>query len=306
MKKIAFLYMPVLHEGYNSFFQENKDLDEVYLLDRQYLRDFEELEYIKKDIRALDIEQVKTALEALDYGFAVKTISKEEDFPGLEDKQITITNDDVGLFIKDSFLKDLPESQIKISTVFLRWDKNLAEKGVSQNKAVEMTRGEFEQKIIKMAFDEADKSSDWWRKVGSVLIKDEEVVLTAFNRHLSQNDEQYRNGDPRCFYGSGEGIEVASSIHSETALIAEAARKGIPLEGTSLYVTTFPCPHCARAIAHSGIKNVYFAKGYSRLDGLDLMTSFGVKVTQVILEDGLLDEIIEAEKNSSHVKDCYS
>ena len=297
--------MPVLHEGYNSFFQENKDLDEVYLLDRQFLRNFDELEYIKKDIRALDVDQVKTALDALSYGFEVKIVKSEADFPELSEEKVVISNDDVGLFIRANLLKDLPKERIETSTVFLRWDKNLAEKGVNRNEAVEMTRGDFEQKIIKMAFDEADKSADWWRKVGSVLIKDEKVILTSFNRHLSQNDEHYRNGDPRCFYQSGEGIEMASSIHSETALIAEAARRGISLEGASLYVTTFPCPHCSRAIAHSGIKNVYFAKGYSALDGLDLMTSYGVKVTQVILEDNLLKEIIEAEKESSHVKDCY-
>ena len=297
--------MPVFHEGYNLFFQKNKNIDEVYLLDGQYLRDFDELEYVKKDIRALDIDQIKSVLENLNYGFVVKTIKTDHDFPNLKNEKVVITNDDVGLFVRDKFLKDFPENQLVVSTVFLRWDKNLAEKGVNRNKAVEMTRNQFEQKIIKMAFAEADKSSDWWRKVGSVLIKDGKVILTAFNRHLSQNDEHYRNGDPRCFYGSGEGIEVASSIHSETALIAEAARRGISLEGTSIYITTFPCPHCSRAIAHSGIKHVYFAKGYSVLDGLDLLSSFGVKVTQVILDDDLLEEISKSERESSHVQDCY-
>lgn len=44
--------------------------------------------------------------------------------------------------------------------------------------------------------------------------------------------------------------------HAEANAIANAARVGTPLEGSSIVVTHFPCMDCARLIVQSGIKQV--------------------------------------------------
>ena len=49
------------------------------------------------------------------------------------------------------------------------------------------------------------------------------------------------------------------------SIIAEAARS--VLEGASIYLSVFPCPDCAKLIAHSGIKKVYFSGGHASFDG---------------------------------------
>lgn len=45
--------------------------------------------------------------------------------------------------------------------------------------------------------------------------------------------------------------------HAEANAICNAARSGTPLRGGTLYVTTFPCSSCARAIVQSGIARVF-------------------------------------------------
>lgn len=47
-------------------------------------------------------------------------------------------------------------------------------------------------------------------------------------------------------------------VHSEAALIANAAKHGISLDGASLYITGFPCNECFRLIINSGFKRVIF------------------------------------------------
>ncbi|NCS97095.1 MAG: deoxycytidylate deaminase, partial [Candidatus Pacebacteria bacterium] len=89
------------------------------------------------------------------------------------------------------------------------------------------------------------------------------------------------DSDPRNSFHKGEHIELSTAIHAEAALIADAAKKGISLEGTQLYVTTFPCPACAKLIACSGITKLYFSEGYSMLDGEKILNDAGVLLSKI-------------------------
>src|SRR5262249_10841871 len=41
-------------------------------------------------------------------------------------------------------------------------------------------------------------------------------------------------------------IEFVRAVHAEMAAVTDAARRGVSVAGCVLYVTTFPCHHCAR------------------------------------------------------------
>ena len=64
-------------------------------------------------------------------------------------------------------------------------------------------------------------------------------------------------------------------------MVAQAARAGRPLNGADLYVTTFPCPACARLIAESGLRRCYFTGPYSVLDGDKVLHAAGVELLWV-------------------------
>ena len=119
------------------------------------------------------------------------------------------------------------------------------------------------------------------RRIASAIVKDGKVLLSAHNEHLPSPHSPYADGDPRNTLHKGIGTDIATSIHSEAKLIAEAARKGIALEGASLYVTIFPCSLCAKQIAFSGIKKIYYAGGYQMLDQETILRSRGIEIIYV-------------------------
>ena len=59
-------------------------------------------------------------------------------------------------------------------------------------------------------------------------------------------------------------LEFGRIVHAEMAAICDAARKGTPVKGATLYCTTFPCHICARHIVASGIKRVVYIEPYPK------------------------------------------
>lgn len=304
MKQILIAYIPVLHRGYQEFFAKYEQ-SELYVLDKEELLDFEELEYLKKDIRVLDLFKTVQAVKSWNIFKIVKSIKISEIDQLIDSNvQFVFTNDDIGYFIAEKFFAKTANKIFE--PIFLRWDKNLMSGQNEIPKDMVISREEFEQKTMTKAFAEAGKSSDWWRHVGGLITRNGQVIMAGCNQHLPVNDQQYKNSDPRISYTSGIGADFSSSIHAEANLIALAAKKGIALDGAEIFVTTFPCPVCAKQIAISGIKKVYYAKGYAVLDGLEILKAFGVKVVLVQFSKAEFVEIEKMEQERSVVKDCYS
>lgn len=83
----------------------------------------------------------------------------------------------------------------------------------------------------------------------------------------------FGNGRQSCF----------RTVHAEAAAIAAAARRGIAVEGCTMYVNVTPCYDCAKMIAQVGISRVVYGGEYSsaRSGGIDtvaLMRKYGIQV----------------------------
>jgi dCMP deaminase len=155
----------------------------------------------------------------------------------------------------------------------------LRENVIDPNRII--SQKEFDQKMIELAFKSADKSSDWWRQVGAVAVKGKKVLFARYNKHLPSPHTLYENGDPRNNFDAGEHLDLYTSIHAEAGIISEAAKKGVSLEGSFMYTTTFPCPMCAKLIVETGIKKVYYSKGYSLVDAEKLFNQYGIEIILV-------------------------
>jgi deoxycytidylate deaminase len=59
-------------------------------------------------------------------------------------------------------------------------------------------------------------------------------------------------------------IEFGRIIHSEMSALCDAARKGLAVQGATLYCTTFPCHICAKHIVAAGIDEVVFLEPYPK------------------------------------------
>lgn len=271
------IHIPVIHKGYIDFFEKIKGrISATYVIDEKFL---EELSEFKPDIASMSANTVKSLLEKL--GFKNIVILTKDNIGELENHEIILVQDEVSRNLCDKYLKG---QHVEWQSVFLRWDKS---KVLAQQNVEDITTSKepFDIEMMKMAKGESEKSSDWWRQVGGVLVKDKKIVLRAENRNLPSVHTPYQVGAARDLFKAGEHHELANTIHAEEYIIAQAAKEGISTQGLSLYVTTFPCPVCAKLIAYCGIKSLYFSEGGSNFDAKKVLEAAGVKITHVLAFD---------------------
>jgi dCMP deaminase len=168
---------------------------------------------------------------------------------------------------------------------FLRWDRewSRAPRPAAPDGAV--TVADLPAHLLTRASELADRSSDWWRQVGAIAWRGERILGEAWNHHHPTEYAPYTDGDPRDGFSRGVRADLSTAIHAEASVVARVARDGVSLDGADLYVTTFPCPACARLIAESGFRRCYFADPYSLLDGDAILRMAGVELFWVDLDD---------------------
>ncbi len=62
----------------------------------------------------------------------------------------------------------------------------------------------------------------------------------------------------------GEIGEFGRTVHAEMAALLDAARRGVPVKGGTLYTTTFPCHNCTRHIIGAGLSRVIYIEPYPK------------------------------------------
>ncbi|MFA4890388.1 MAG: deaminase [Candidatus Paceibacterota bacterium] len=276
MKKIIILYMPVLHKGYLQFLKKYRDAEILYLPNQKLINEFMP---VAKEIRQIDPEKMRAMIESAGLHHCVKILEREETatiYQYINRSRIVTANDSVSLGIVDKYF---PKTKRTVDTIFLRWDeKNIHTKKPTDYGRVSIKK--LDREMMSAAEKEAKKSSCWWRRVGAILVKDNKIISKAHSHHLPSEHTHYVFGDPRDFVEAGKNNEIATTIHAEQTIIAEAAKNGTAMEGLSLYMTDFPCPMCAKLLAYSGIKKCYFKKGHASLNGAEILRA---KKIQLIL-----------------------
>jgi len=268
-------YIPALHRGYIDFFKKYPSMT-LYILGTDFIREIPRME---RDIRALTPEEIKTLLDGLAL-FKKIVVLDEKTLPELLSSTVPIVmpDEDVNHQFAEMHLKD---KSVNYVSVFLRWDRQISTKEFEISPDRVISENEFDREIIAQAGEEAQKSPDWWRQIGAILIRDKKRILIGHNSVLPSEYTLNTFGDPRSNFDAGTMLTIYKTIHAEATIIAQAAKNGISTDGASLYVTTFPCPVCAKSIALAGIKEIYYAKGYSLLDAEDILRAFGVKIVMV-------------------------
>ena len=129
------------------------------------------------------------------------------------------------------------------------------------------------------------KSSCLTRKVGAIIVKDDNIVSAGYNgtpKNVPNCDE---GGCPRCadrikgLVASGEKLEYCLCAHAEINAIVFAARHGVSIDGSVLYTQGVPCSFCAKSIINGGIREVICEKAdYADQMGGELLRIAGVKI----------------------------
>ena len=259
-------YIPVLHRGYWELFAAYPTADTLLILPGDTAQEFTPH---RKEIRALPEEKT---VQAISSWRLFKSVAM------LDEKILAqLTADATPLVIPDELVttqfvaKYLPKNPLEKSSIFLRWDAAKVKERLQPHP----------DKMMDAARIEGLKSSDWWRQVGAVVVRNGKIIAQTHNTHLPDEQQPYAEGDPRAHFHKGEAVELTTAIHAEAKLIGEAACKGLSLEGTELFVTDFPCPTCAKLIAAAGFATVNYQHGYTLLDGERVLKSAGVSIVRL-------------------------
>jgi dCMP deaminase len=59
-----------------------------------------------------------------------------------------------------------------------------------------------------------------------------------------------------------DGHELGT-VHAEQNAISDAAKRGVSVDGSSAYVTHYPCIHCAKVLIAAGISRIYYRCDYN-------------------------------------------
>lgn len=272
--KTIIAFVPVLHKGYVELFKKYAGASLLLLQHTQ----FPECDKLSRDLRAIDPEELAPAIMALGSTSEVLVATPQAlaDIP--ESTAVIMPDEDISHIIAETYM---PKRQIQYENTFLRWDGMAALNKKPVDVDQHVSREALDRQFMDMAQEEADKSADFWRRVGAVAVQNGKVLFVGHNTHMPHDLSLYVYGDPRSNFNAGEHIEVSSSHHGEKEIVAAAARQGVALAGADLYVTTFPCNNCAMDVARAGIKRVFFRDGYSQTGAMEIFKAAGVELIKV-------------------------
>lgn len=161
-----------------------------------------------------------------------------------------------------------------------------------------MPRLKIESVYMEIAYSIAKLSYAERRKVGCVIVKDEQIVSFGYNGtpHGFDNtceEEQVRYVDnpdhlqilidkgydceEDCCSKTVTKVEV---LHAESNALSKLAKSTLSSDGATLYTTTSPCFECAKLIIQSGITKVYYNESYRDMGGVELLNKANIEVIQ--------------------------
>lgn len=268
------LHVPVIHRGYLDLFRRiAPDVRAAHIIGDELIRRFR---FFEADISSLTPQEACRIVSGLDLFDAVEVI-EPAGLEALRDHPVVLLNDALSRRLAREFL---PGADIRWESVFLRWDESHVQ-SASPVSFSRQSQEPFDREMIEAAYAEAAESSDWWRRVGAVLVKDGAIIARAYNRDMPDDQSSYRFGNIRDYLKPGERPELSNTFHAENRIVAEVARAGTSTAGAHLYVTHFPCSMCAKAIAVSGIAKCFFAEGSANFDAEMVLGAHGVEIVHV-------------------------
>ena len=113
-------------------------------------------------------------------------------------------------------------------------------------------RLKWDEYFISLTLLLASRSPSKRLRVGSVIVKDNRIISAGYNGFPSSTPHESI---------IKKGHEI-NTIHSEINSICDAAKRGVSIEGATIYINYFPCIYCTKSIIASGIKKVIYYKDY--------------------------------------------
>jgi dCMP deaminase len=270
-------YLPVLNWQYLEWIDRHINSD-VFIIPQSIAESL--VPRLARNVGAVPAYDVAEMVKAVSYRKYVHVLHESE-MSDLAVKSWLMPDEDVCHAFAEKYL--LPSGcQVEFESIWARWDMSavLAKQPIEAD--VEVTSRLIDWKRMQIACALKKKSPDWWRQIGVAAFRGDELLACAYNTHMPNEYVTVTMGDPALNRDAGTGeFDVTAALHGEEGLVCQCAKRGISLEGASLYSTTMPCPRCTRIIVAAGFSELFFEDGYSMLGAVETLRAHGVRIVKV-------------------------
>lgn len=117
-------------------------------------------------------------------------------------------------------------------------------------------RADWKTYFMNIATEVAARSTCDRKHVGAVIVRKKTILSTGYNGSTK--------GLPHCDDIGHDMFEghCIRTTHAEANAIVQAARNGVAINKSEIYVTASPCYNCFKLIANSGIVKIFFKEFY--------------------------------------------
>lgn len=146
---------------------------------------------------------------------------------------------------------------------------------------------------MQMAFIVAQESKCVSWKVGALIVKDTRIISMGYNGTPTKHKNCCDHAEDNDWLEDGKFRSDCSDmhhewsnkneIHAELNAILFAAKRGISIEGSTLYTTVAPCYNCAKAISQSGVKNLVYCVEYpgNETAWMRILKESGISISKI-------------------------
>ncbi len=115
-----------------------------------------------------------------------------------------------------------------------------------------MDRPSWNEYFKKICLVTKERSSCHRLQVGCLLVKDNRIISQGYNGFL-----------PGCPHKSiVRNNHEQSTVHAEQNAICDCAKRGVNCNGSTAYITHYPCIICCKLLLASGIKEIKYIDDY--------------------------------------------
>ena len=133
----------------------------------------------------------------------------------------------------------------------------------------------WEDYFMNIAKQVATRSTCDRKHVGAVIVRDKTLLSTGYNGSI--------RGMPHCddVGHMMENSHCVATIHAETNAILQAAKNGVMINNSEVYITASPCWPCFKMIANSGIKKIFYGEFYRDDKIFEVAKKIGIELIHI-------------------------
>ncbi|MCK4956197.1 MAG: cytidine/deoxycytidylate deaminase family protein [Candidatus Cloacimonetes bacterium] len=149
-------------------------------------------------------------------------------------------------------------------------------------------RPNWQQYFMEMAFLAAKRSTCLRRKVGAVIVRNNQILSSGYNGAPKNITHCSETGCLReqMNVPSGERHELCRGVHAEQNSIIQAAVNGSSIAGAVLYCTNQPCIICSKLLINSEIRTIYISEAYPDKLAQKMLKEAGININLVDMKTG--------------------